>query len=65
LIYEPLSANLFIYLFIFAKMCLRNIALKKKVTNLVAENLITIMVFVQFCDIKKSGEFLPKISKNR
>jgi hypothetical protein len=46
-------------------MCLRNIALKNKLQNLLADKLITIMVFVQFCDIKKSGEFLPKISKNR
>jgi hypothetical protein len=60
LIEEPLSANLFIYLFIFAKMCLRNIALKKKITNLLADKLITIMVFVQFCDIKNLANFSQK-----
>jgi hypothetical protein len=52
-----------LYLFIFAKMCLRNIALKKKTTNLLADKLITIMGFVQFCDIKNLANFSQKLAK--
>lgn len=44
-------------------MCLRNIALKKKITNLLADKLITIMVFVQFCDIKNLANFSQKLAK--
>jgi hypothetical protein len=44
-------------------MCLRNIALKKKITNLLTDKLITIMVFVQFCDIKNLANFSQKLAK--
>jgi len=44
-------------------MCLRNIALKKKITNLLADKLITIMVLVQFCDIKNLANFSQKLAK--
>jgi hypothetical protein len=44
-------------------MCLRNIALKKNITNLLADKLITIMVFVQFCDIKNVANFSHKLAK--
>jgi hypothetical protein len=53
----------FIYLFIFAKMCLRKIALKEKITNLLTDKVITIMVFVQFCDIKNLANFSQKLAK--
>jgi hypothetical protein len=44
-------------------MCLRKNALKKKITNLLTEKLIPIMVFVQFCDIKNLANFSQKLAK--
>lgn len=44
-------------------MCLRNVALKKKITNSLADKLITIMVFVQFCDKKNLANFSQKLAK--
>jgi hypothetical protein len=43
---------------VFKKYCI-----KEKITNLLTDKLITIMVFVQFCDIKNLANFSQKLAK--